>query len=673
MSANVNLAPLAKLQFNQNGVPLSGGLLFTYAAGTMNKQATYTDSTGVTPNTNPIILDANGQCDCWLQAGLAYKLILSPPTDTDPPTNPYWTEDNIYGASDLSTATKSYIQSGALNYGVDTGTSANAYVVSLTPAIPATIPDGFPVKLFTTRLNSGASTLNGAPILLQYDGGFVPLVGNELFGQVELQWSTAQAAWILGKTARQSGYLPAGVSAVPRSVADKLNDMPSITDFMTTAQKVAYYLRTGLVDMTAAIQAALTASKYLIVPAGVALLSATLVAQPGAYLKGLAPEQCVWQRSTAYGDTLQVGTQANHAGGCTVEGIWFNHVYAFNNGSTYVAGTSTNITNKDPTANHLLITQGQNVRISKCWFIGLGYGIHYIDSTVLWVDGCLFHGMWDANVAGLQDTTAGIFCDISVTTNRCALLDVGRCQINGYAAAAATNVTTGNVTVSHTLNAGMQYGILINSCESVDIHDNYIGGQSVNSIKISATGIVNQVRIHDNQMDGASNYSIWLESQSASYFPSFVTIHHNTGVGYGNDQGFVKIHDTGQSYSAAYVDISNNTCQYYLRAGIEVEKGKGVLVSNNRIAVCNSDNAYSTSLTDATIQSACYFDANSTECRADGNYWGGSINAPGGASNLGWGSYFAAAATNSAANNLADLNALGGTVTGGISQTYPTT
>jgi hypothetical protein len=91
----VTLAPLVKQQFNQNGIPLAGGKLFVYNAGTTTKALTYTDATGDTPNTNPIILDANGQCGVWLLPSLAYKFILSPATDTDPPTNPFWTVDNV--------------------------------------------------------------------------------------------------------------------------------------------------------------------------------------------------------------------------------------------------------------------------------------------------------------------------------------------------------------------------------------------------------------------------------------------------------------------------------------------------------------------------------------------------------------------------------------------------
>lgn len=93
------LSPLPVQRFcDNNGNPLSGGKLFTYAAGTTTKTATYTDSTGGTPNTNPVVLNTRGEANVWLAAGTAYKIVLSPSTDTDPPTNPIWTVDNVQGA-----------------------------------------------------------------------------------------------------------------------------------------------------------------------------------------------------------------------------------------------------------------------------------------------------------------------------------------------------------------------------------------------------------------------------------------------------------------------------------------------------------------------------------------------------------------------------------------------
>lgn len=147
MAVTVNLCPTPKLQFNQNGVPLAGGKLFTYAAGTSTKLATYANAGGTTTNNNPIILDANGQCDCYLQGGLSYKLVLAPATDTDPPQNPYWTEDNISGINQVLST-----------FGTDVGV-ANAYAVNLNPALTS-YANGQQVVFDAANSSTGSSTLN---------------------------------------------------------------------------------------------------------------------------------------------------------------------------------------------------------------------------------------------------------------------------------------------------------------------------------------------------------------------------------------------------------------------------------------------------------------------------------------------------------------------------------
>lgn len=97
MSAQLTLTPVQKF-FDNNGTPLEFGLLFTYVAGTTTKQATYIDSTQTTPNTNPIVLNARGECQIWLDPTKTYKFILSSSSDTDPPTQSIWTVDNVNGA-----------------------------------------------------------------------------------------------------------------------------------------------------------------------------------------------------------------------------------------------------------------------------------------------------------------------------------------------------------------------------------------------------------------------------------------------------------------------------------------------------------------------------------------------------------------------------------------------
>lgn len=102
----VHLAPIARKQYlDSNGDPVVGGKLFTYAAGSSTKQTTYTDSTGTTANSNPIILDASGRTPngVWYTAGLLYKEVLALATDTDPPTSPIYTADRLEGVNDTTT------------------------------------------------------------------------------------------------------------------------------------------------------------------------------------------------------------------------------------------------------------------------------------------------------------------------------------------------------------------------------------------------------------------------------------------------------------------------------------------------------------------------------------------------------------------------------------------
>jgi len=101
------LSPFPVFHQDSQGQPASGYKLFTYAAGTTTKQSTYTDSTGGTHNTNPVILDSNGNANVWLDTSLSYKFEFALPTDTDPPTSPIWTVDNMVSpitAATLATA-----------------------------------------------------------------------------------------------------------------------------------------------------------------------------------------------------------------------------------------------------------------------------------------------------------------------------------------------------------------------------------------------------------------------------------------------------------------------------------------------------------------------------------------------------------------------------------------
>jgi predicted pyridoxine 5'-phosphate oxidase superfamily flavin-nucleotide-binding protein len=97
-----------------NGNPAVGYKLFSYAAGSSTKQNTYTDSTGNTANSNPIVLNSLGQptTEIWFTEGSSYKLVLAPANDTDPPGSPIWTVDNLLGINDASISIDQWIASG---------------------------------------------------------------------------------------------------------------------------------------------------------------------------------------------------------------------------------------------------------------------------------------------------------------------------------------------------------------------------------------------------------------------------------------------------------------------------------------------------------------------------------------------------------------------------------
>jgi hypothetical protein len=82
---SVTLSPLAGAGwqfFDNNGIPLAGGLLYTYAAGTTTPLTTYTTFSGNIAQANPIVLDSAGRLsnELWITVGYGYKFVLKDAT-----------------------------------------------------------------------------------------------------------------------------------------------------------------------------------------------------------------------------------------------------------------------------------------------------------------------------------------------------------------------------------------------------------------------------------------------------------------------------------------------------------------------------------------------------------------------------------------------------------------
>jgi len=96
MTVNISLfAGVGAQFFTDDGVPLAGGLIYSYAAGTTTPKVTYTSSAGNVAHTNPIILNSAGRVpggEIWLTSG-TYKFILATSTNVT-----IATYDNVFAA-----------------------------------------------------------------------------------------------------------------------------------------------------------------------------------------------------------------------------------------------------------------------------------------------------------------------------------------------------------------------------------------------------------------------------------------------------------------------------------------------------------------------------------------------------------------------------------------------
>lgn len=248
--SSVKLSPCFNDQtFSSSNVLASGYQLFTYAAGSNTKQTCYTDSTGSTPQTNPIILNSlgyptNGQI--WLTAGLNYKFVLASPTDTDPPSSPLKTIDNVSGVNDSATTisqwvasslTPTYISASSFSLAGDQTGEFHIgrrlqLVTSLSGSIYGTIQGSVYGALTTITMTMDSTTLDATLLsvnmsILRADKNAIPY--------------TPQFKTVYGLSADQIlTNADSGKSIYMNSAATHTVTLPALAS-MTTGQAVTVY------------------------------------------------------------------------------------------------------------------------------------------------------------------------------------------------------------------------------------------------------------------------------------------------------------------------------------------------------------------------------------------------------------------------------------------------
>jgi len=197
---------------NLQGItPNVNGQIFTYAAGTTTPQATYTDSTGATPNANPIILDANGRVpnEIWFTQGQVYKLI-----EQDQFNTTIGTWDNVPASASATDISGLQAQITAFATSFTTGALTVTGATTLNALSVGAITGTGSVNIGTNTLTCGAITSTGASTLGSLTlGGNLAMGGNSITGALNITATgTITAAGFSTTSVNAASFLTGGVT-----------------------------------------------------------------------------------------------------------------------------------------------------------------------------------------------------------------------------------------------------------------------------------------------------------------------------------------------------------------------------------------------------------------------------------------------------------------------------
>ena len=230
-----------KIQFLDNsGEPLSGGLVYTYQAGTLIQKTSYQSATMQAVNTNPVVLDSSGRANIWLDTSSTYYQIKV----TDSLGNLIEMVDNVTGVGqNLTTVVSpafpwvdvsSYTNLATAVTAI--GSSKATLVISNTQVTDSvTIPSNVDLKILQTgnlSVNSGKTvTVNGS-----FESGLYQVfsgTGNIVFGTNTV--NRVQPEWWGALNNNSNNDQPALVAAIASLTGGGVVELAAGTGYLCTA------------------------------------------------------------------------------------------------------------------------------------------------------------------------------------------------------------------------------------------------------------------------------------------------------------------------------------------------------------------------------------------------------------------------------------------------------